>query len=91
MENVSQKWVLEVFKNAEEEERGLFDQGETKEKDKRCVRGRKREKVGNREQREQCSPVSAFWTAACWMIGLKSLFNMTSVLYFDINTPYTPL
>ncbi len=24
-------------------------------------------------ERAQCSPASAFWTAACWMIGLKSL------------------
>lgn len=41
-------------------------------------------------ERAQCFPASAFWTAACWMIGLEC-FNVTSSPGFDINTPQTPL
>lgn len=48
------------------EESGLHEEEEMKEKTQRTVRGRKREEVGNREQRElSVFPASAFWTAAC--------------------------
>lgn len=88
MQDVCQKWVSEVFQNAEEEESGLFEEGETKGK-KNNKRTRSKWATGNRE-----SPVFScisFLDSCLLDDRIKESFNMTSVLYFDINTPHTPL
>lgn len=66
--DLMQSWLLEVIE-ADEDESGLCEEGETKE----VWWGEKRESEAKRIERGPCSPASAFWTAACWMIGLKSL------------------
>lgn len=65
----------------------MFEEGETKRK--KTKEGKESEWATGDGERLS-SPASAFWTAACWMIGLKRLFNVTSALDFDINTPRTP-
>lgn len=69
-EDMSQYRVLEVFENAEKEWSVLFGDGETK--NQRHKESERKEK-GASEQQGTESPASAFWTAACRMIGLKSL------------------
>lgn len=69
IEDLGQKWVLEVFLHAEDEKSGLHEErGKTK-----AVQEEGKESKYSTGNRESVSPASAFWTAACWMIGLKSL------------------
>lgn len=92
VDDLRQKCVLEVCEDAEGEESGFREEEETKEKRERSVRGRKREQVGNREQREPCSiffSCISFLDSCLLDDRIKESFNMTPVL--DINRPHTSL
>lgn len=77
------------FENAEAVESGLLEEEETKEREKECEAKEKRESGQRGTEREpSLLPASAFWKAACWMIGLKSLLTwpLCSILILTRHT-----
>lgn len=88
---MTQNWVLEGFESAEEEESGPPEEGETKEGEKGARSEEERERERGNERRERGAFSCISFLDSCLLDDrIKEYFNMTSVIYFDINMPRTP-